>query len=623
MRTLEQHRFFSARWLPVAAVSLLASVAGPVFASSSGAGPQRPNIVLILIDDSRAIELEVGFGRSLETWVSAVETELVQKGTVLENFFNSTAYCCPSRTSYLTGLYSHNHLVFGNNYNVSVGNGGWKRFWELGYEYASLGKWLQDGGYETVLIGKFLNQYPNKPSNFLPEEYVPIGWDRWFGSFTNDLPFSYYQFRMNENGVVVEYGQGSPAYLTDVERGHAVDYIDQYNGNKPFFMYLAPFSPHGPIEEAPRHTGLNFDVWVEGPPSFNESDLSDKPTYVQDGAVELPSFWNHGWNRRLDMTLSIDELIQAVVDSLDAKGLLDNTYIFFTSDNGLMWGEHGLLGKAVPYEESIRIPLVVRGPGIAEMRTAHHLTLNTDITPTILELAQVPIPPTVDGASMVEVLTGQISAVDWRDAVLIELNLAGPSLTSELPEASLGADFTVPAYEGVRTLGHSYIEYENGERELYDLFADPYQLDSFADTAPTEVLTPLQISLQALRSCAGAACQTASQQGAPNARPAAVWTYSCDDLTLTCIFDGSGSFDLDGVVLDYDWDFGDGSQAQGAVVDHSYAVTANYTVTLSVTDDEGLTNATVERILVGDQEVFDDGFESGDTSQWDVSIGGS
>ena len=586
-------------------------------------GPTPPNIIFILIDDERALELELGFGRSLPEWDSAVEAELIDKGTRFENFFNSTAYCCPSRASYLTGMYSHNHGVWGNNYNISLGNGGWKRFWELGHEENSLGSWMQAAGYRTVLVGKFLNQYPNKPSSFLPETYVPKGWDEWYGSFTNDLPFSYYDFRFNQNGEVLRYGEDEPAYLTDVERDLAVDYIERNaQAGQPFFMYLAPFAPHGPIEVAPRHLGMHSIPDPPAPPSFNEADLSDKPLYVREGAYTFPAFWNNGWDRRLDMSLALDEMIRAVFDTLSAEGILDNTYVFFTSDNGLMWGEHRLDGKAVPYEESIRFPLLVRGPGVAEGIIREHLVANIDIAPTLLDIAGVASPATVDGESILGLIQGDPDDLaSWRDGVLIELRLAGPSLGEDeepVPEVAGGADI-VPAYHGVRTPGHMYIEYETGERELYDLVTDPYQLESLHDSAPAAVVEALQKPLNALRDCAGADCGVASRLGAPTMTPQARYTFLCH--LLLCDFDASDSFDLDGEIVEFEWDFGDGETGAGVGIQHTFPSASTFTVTLRVIDDAGGigTGAQAVTPIV---DIFHNGFESGDTSQWDNSHGG-
>ena len=442
------------------------SAAGTVISRVRLVEVPKPNIVFILVDDLSELELELGFGRSLGAWTPAIDTRLQDKATVFENFFNTTPLCCPSRASYLTGKYAHNHGIYGNNYNTTGGNGGWRRFWELGHELDSLGVWMQDAGYHTALIGKFMNGYPNKPEAFVPETYVPAGWDEWYGEFNNDLPFSYHDFRLNENGTVVEIDDGT--HLTDYESVLAVDYIDRVApSGQPFFMFLTPFAPHGPTEPAFRHDGTHPDLEPVPPPSFNEADLSDKPQHIQDGATFTPEYFGPGSERKLDMTLSLDELIAAVFDALEAHGILDRTYVFFTSDNGLLRGEHGIGGKSAPYEESVSIPLIVRGPGVPEGVSRPDLVLNIDIAATLLELAGSTPPETIDGESIIELMTGATPSQDWRDAVQIEL-------LTEID--SENQSHVIPPYFGIRTSWQCYVEYEPGDLELYDLARDPFQL---------------------------------------------------------------------------------------------------------------------------------------------------
>ena len=194
------------------------------------------------------------------------------------------------------------------------------------------------------MVGKYLNGYPDRQGLKrlgVTESYVPDGWDEWYGSFLHDkvatagFNFSYDHFRMNHNGSVVEYGPGS--YLTDIEADLAVDFIDRNAGGTPFFLFLNPYAPHGPTQPRPDHMGRHEAAGVGPravPPSCNEQDLSDKPQWVQDidGLRGFGTCWGGGWQRKLDMTLAVDELIADVVAELEEEGVLDNTYIFFTSD---------------------------------------------------------------------------------------------------------------------------------------------------------------------------------------------------------------------------------------------------------------------------------------------------
>ncbi len=530
----------------------------------------QPNIILILVDDLSFDELELGFGRSLPEWPSALVADILQQGTVLENFFNTTPLCCPSRASFLTGQYAHNHGIWGNNYNLTGGNGGWRRFWEQGFEVDSLGTWMQDAGYQTALVGKFMNGYPDKPGFFVPETYVPAGWDEWYGEFNNDAGFSYYDFRINENGTVVTYDDGT--YLTDLEKTLAVDFINRTAPTaQPFFMFFTPYAPHGPTEPATRHDGMHNDLIVLPPPSFNETDLSDKPQFVQDGATNFSNYFGLGSLRKLDMTLAVDELIEAVFDTLENHNLLDETYVFFTSDNGLMRGEHAIGGKSVPYEESVRIPLIVRGPGVPAGAYRPDLVANIDLAPTILELAGAVPPDTIDGESIIEVMTGATPSENWRDAIQIELRTP---ISSNQP-------FTVPTYFGIRTNYQCYVEYDTAELELYDLVRDPFQMESQHLSDPETLLPVLQGPLTALSTCAGASCRDATRLGWPQA----VATVTCDH--LDCTFDSSGSSDPDGTVDSHAWDFGDSATDTGSSQTHSYAAGGDYQVILTVKDNLG------------------------------------
>ncbi|MEM7582935.1 MAG: sulfatase-like hydrolase/transferase [Acidobacteriota bacterium] len=598
-------------------------------AAGAESGPTPPNIIFLLVDDAREIEIDIGFGRSLEGWTSALETELFDRGVVFENFFNSTPLCCPSRVNYFTGQYSHNNGVYANNYLIAGGNAGWRRFWELGHEQESIGSWLQKAGYHTVLIGKSLNGYPNKPGNFLPENYVLGGWDEWYGSYTNDDPFSYYQFRINENGTIVDYGsEEAPAYLTDIERDLALAYIDRQAGTgTPFFMYLSVFSPHGPIQEAPRHSGAHAAVTVPDPPAFAEQDLSDKPLYVQESAAPFFAFWNAGWNRKLDMTLAIDELIAALFDKLEEHSLLDNTYVFFASDNGLIFGEHSVSGKTAPYEEAIRSPLIVRGPGVPEGQFRDHLAINIDLAPTFLDLAEAPIPAVVDGESLAPLFPEDFAG-EWREGILIEYR---QTLDSSDHELSGGRDiniepgdvtraFTspVPAYFGYRTRGHMYIEYETGEKELYDMVVDAAQMESQHLSAPAELVNALQTPLEALSTCAGTECHAAARLEAPNALPLAAFSIDCSGDELVCTFDASDSLDVDGTIATYQWSFEDGVEETLDIptIVHRFPRARRWRVTLTVTDNEGGQRSHSISLLIGGPEIFSDGFESGDVTQW-------
>ncbi|CAA9286898.1 MAG: Choline-sulfatase, partial [uncultured Chloroflexia bacterium] len=259
--------------------------------------------------------------------------------------------------------------------------------------------------------------------------------------------------------------------------------------------------PHLPARPAERHEGAFAGEKAPRPPSFDEEDVSDKPSSVENtGRVsdEEASEVDERYRRRLESMLDVDEMVATLVGELEAAGELDDTFFFFTSDNGFLQGEHRIVqGKSRPYEESARVPLFVRGPGVAAGSETKELVLNTDLAPTFAELAGLEEFPAADGRSLAPLLRGE-ETPSWRKAVLLEAE----GFSEE--EADSRAD-----YGAFRTGTHKYVEYENGERELYDLEADPYELESLHESADPSLPRDLKARLDALRSCAGDECREA------------------------------------------------------------------------------------------------------------------
>jgi N-acetylglucosamine-6-sulfatase len=237
--------------------------------------------------------------------------------------------------------------------------------------------------------------------------------------------------------------------------------------------------------------------------------------------------------------LAVDDMIGRLVETLEESGELENTYLVFTSDNGFHLGQHRLTaGKWTAYEEDIRVPLIVRGPGVPEGRTLDHLVLNNDLAPTFADLAGAETPEFVDGRSLAPLLTDDPPAAeDWRRAFLVEAMaeaadipdsvddteviplLTGDTQPSEdqrraspLDEAPL-QNAGRPGLQAVRTQNHLYVEYETGESELYDLREDPYQLDNAYEDAGLDDLWRLEGWLESLRDCAGEDCRVAEDAG--------------------------------------------------------------------------------------------------------------
>jgi arylsulfatase A-like enzyme len=408
---------------------------------------------------------------------------LVEKDTSFENAIVTDPVCCPSRATALRGQYTHNHQIKGTKPPA----GGWEKFRDLGLGESTVATWLQEAGYSTAHIGKYLNGYLNTT-------YVPPGWDEWHASNGG----GYYDFTLNENGENVFY-EGRRNYQTDVLNEKAVDFINKSGGEEsPFFMQFTPWAPHGPVDPAPRHEDLFTDEELPMPPSFGEADVSDKPAWVQEeprideAEVAELTEWHQD---RLRTLAAVDEGVRDVVNALQETGQLENTYIFFTSDNGYMMGEHRLSKtKAMAYEEAINMPLIVRGPGVPEGRTVDHLALNTDFAPTFAELGGASIPGFVDGRSLTPLLREDPPPkADWRHSVLVYNK---NNLSINLPE-----------YWAVRMEEWSYIRYSTGEEELYNLQEDPFQLESVHETVDRQFLRNLRRQSRQLSRCAADTCR--------------------------------------------------------------------------------------------------------------------
>ncbi|HEU5317588.1 MAG TPA: sulfatase-like hydrolase/transferase [Chloroflexota bacterium] len=397
-----------------------ASVRRPAPAQALSA---KPNIVLFITDDQDVASLPAMgrlSGYEEGSWIR------------LDNAFANHSLCCPSRVTLLTGLHSHVHGIVRNDLADTFDDSN------------TLAVWLKNGGYRTGLIGKYLNGFPWQRG----KTYVPPGWD-YFTTY------------------------GNPDLVTKL----ASDFVAQSTG--PFFLYVSYNGPHQPAQPLTRYQ--TSDVYVPpDSPNFNEADVSDKPGEVRNlPLLDQPTIdaWHAERIASQRELLGIDESMQNVIGALKAKGVLDNTIIFFTADHGFSWGSHRLIGKICPYEECSRVPFFVRYPGQAGSRVDRRLVSIVDLAPTIAQLAGVTPGVPLNGKSIVPVLTNAAAA--WDDAVLLEV-----------PER----------WFGIRTPGWKYIQYNNGKQELYDLNADPAELTNLADAPPYLTrLSELAQRLQALK----------------------------------------------------------------------------------------------------------------------------
>jgi N-acetylglucosamine-6-sulfatase len=436
------------RWLRLTiAVGLFGTLLAaphPAGVSSSAATPElaTPNIVFIVTDDQRWDTL----------WaMPAVQSELVSQGVNFTNAFVVNSLCCPSRATFLTGQYSHSTLMYDN----AGPYGGFSRF----MDESTIATWLDAAGYRTSLMGKYFNGYN--------VNYIPPGWDHWVAFQGASHGGAYYDYDLNKNGEIVHYGRDPGDYSTDVLAGEADAFIRATDPADPLFLYLSFKAPHHPSTPSEEYRGDFSDLPPYRPPNYNEDDVSDKPAWVQ-GLPQFPAEkqakMDTSLRKQYETFLSVDDAVQQVVTALSDTGRLSDTMIVYSSDHGWSMGEHRWNNKKVAYEESIRVPMIVRYDAlITAPREDPSLIANIDLAPTWAELAGATAPG-AEGLSFLPLLDSP--GAPWRTRFLIE--------------HLQGARDEVPTFCAVRSQSFTYVMYDTREEELYDLAADVWQLDNVA-----------------------------------------------------------------------------------------------------------------------------------------------
>lgn len=461
------------------------------------AGKDRPNLIVVLLDDADADILET---------MPRLRTLVGDRGVRFAANVANTPLCGPARAVILTGQYAHRTKVYYNN----GPEGGYTPWLAGGYDTKNLGPWLRELGYRTGIFGKYLNDFPNGRA----ETFVPPGWDDFRG-ILSDREARNNRFTLNENGALTTYDAATGGYQTDLLSARLDAFIraSEARDDQPFFAFLSLSAPHVPPEPAERHKDAFPGDVAPRKPSYDEADLKDKPKALQEQAKPLTP----ADGREIDATyramrqslLSVEDAIESLAKTLDETGERSKTYILLTSDNGWMRGEHRIPSeKYAPYEESIRVPLMVTGPGAPAGRVVSRLTGLVDLAPTLLDLAGAPasLIQASDGRSLVPLLRAATPETSpWREAILIE-HFGG------------GSPFRVRSYVGARTEKDVYVEYATGEKEYYDLVADPFQMENRASALDPAVLARWSARVASLRECASAACRAA--ESAPATPPA-------------------------------------------------------------------------------------------------------
>ena len=455
---------------PAGAVAVLAALAVP-FHTPTVSADERPNIVVIMVDDMPEHALWV-----LDDTLNLVGAE----GTTYSNAVVQYALCCPSRTTFLTGQFSHNHTIVSNE-------GGYSKFKATPRYQDNIGTWMQTAGYQTALTGKFLNGY-----GATRKTEIPPGWDRWSG-LVGDTAYNYLNYQVNVDGVLEsQRSLRGGRYQTDRLAELAVDQISTLAaGDTPFFQWITPMGPHTQsgktyaipaAEYAGSHAGETYR-----PPNWSAAGAQTRPKQQRFGALtptEIAKV-DASYQAMLEALESIDDLVADVVTALEVSGELDNTVIVFTADHGYFNGQMGVpAGKIHPYEPALSVPLLVRGPGFEAGAVSSLLTVNADTTATVLQLAGATPTVPADGVPLNALFSGRAVPV---------FGIAGTR-----------------TYRGVRTDTEVWWTFNNtGQAERYDLAADPWQLNNLT-VGPKWTLDPERGALTAqLGACAGPGCVVA------------------------------------------------------------------------------------------------------------------
>jgi arylsulfatase A-like enzyme len=442
----------------------------------------KPNVVVVMTDDQTLAQMS-----ALPRTRKLIGTQ----GVKFKRFYVTDPLCCPSRATFLTGQYAHNTGV--------ISNGGPNALAALD-EPNTLGVWLQQAGYRTAFVGKYLNDY-----GLDDPERVPPGWSEW-RALLEPTTQNYFDYDVNEDGVVTHYGSTPDDYKTRVIGHQAVDAIRHAaHGNRPLFMYVGFNAPHAPSTPAPRDAGSLAGQPAPRTPAFNEDDVSDKPSFLRDrpplDAAARARI--DGRNERaLESLAEVDRQVGRIVGALKDQQELGETYILFTSDNGYLDGEHRIeFGKLLAYEPSSQVPLLIRGPGIPAGETSDALVGNIDLAPTIAQIAGAKPTVTVDGDSLLDLAREPASSTDR--ALLLESLVRDRSTYYGYP------------YTAIRNGHFIYVRYQTGDEELYNLVRDPYELESLAgEPKYAAKQRALEAALDRLRDCRGEDCDVRVQPAA-------------------------------------------------------------------------------------------------------------
>ena len=449
---MTQRQLTAARSIPT-----LAAAAALLICQGAANAASPPNLIFILVDDQRYDELGI-LNPTLDT---PNLNALAASGVFFENAVVTTSLCSPSRATILTGQYMHNHGVVDNNTPLRPNT---RTFPEL----------LKEAGYQTALIGKWhMGGHSDEPRP---------GFDHWvsFAGQGTYLPTDRFgnTSTFNINGERVE----QRGYITDELTDYAIEWLDNVNDDRPYFLYLSHKAVHSSFTPAERHRDKYSNVTLELPPSaYLDKDNPGRPLWVRNQrnsfhgiefpyhslAVDLLAI-----QRDYHRTMSaVDDSVGRIVAWLEESGGSDGTVVIYTSDNGFYFGEHGLIDKRSAYEESMRVPMIVSAPGrFPDDTIVTAQVANLDVAPTLLDLAGVSIPEQMDGRSFKGLAEGSMEPDAWRGAMLYEY-----FWEFNFPQT--------PTTFAIRTNEFKLIQYHGiwDTDELYDMRADPREMHNLIE----------------------------------------------------------------------------------------------------------------------------------------------
>jgi N-acetylglucosamine-6-sulfatase len=511
------------------AVTLVGTMLAVGYAAPAGASADRlerpreqhrPNVVVVMADDMRADDLR---------FMPHVRRLIAARGLTFENSFSPYPLCCPARASFLTGQYAHNHGVLDNA--SPYGFGGFD-------DSATLATSLRAAGYRTAFVGKYLNDYGLVPSRVTGEpsaRFVPAGWSDWHGLLQVPYPvgagtYHYFHPMLNRNGTVASYeGQYQTTLLGRIAR----DVVRDSAGDQPFFMYLSTLAPHDglpheaddldyvrrdngteawfPTPARPAWARGSADALVDRSPGIPvsgepEADVSDKPRSVQMPPLNPAEIEAEArvTRQRAESLFVLDLEVARLVGTLRDTRELEDTVLVFTSDNGYFLGEHRKrMGKKLPYEPSIRVPLVLAGPGVPP-GTRYDPVKTPDLTATIVDLAGARAPHPADGTSLLWTIRNGDRG--WSVPVVTEA-IADRATAGGTRAAAKRGFGDARTTIGLRTARYKLIRWASGAVELYDLENDPNELSNLArDAAYAEVRDRLTRLWWRYRDCVASEC---------------------------------------------------------------------------------------------------------------------